>query len=281
MDAAVRFGRDSARAAVGSAFDRVVVFPARWWGSRVFGCARGGGGALSHGTSNMKPRLLDLFCGAGGAAMGYARAGFDVVGVDILPQPHYPFEFHQADAMTYPLEGFDAIHASPPCQGYSRMRHLPWLAGRVYPLLIDPIRDRLVAAGVPYIIENVEDSPLERRSNLFGAHGVMLCGSMFGLPLYRHRPFETSFSVIQPQHVPHERTIAPGRLLKDRGRVSTWERESRMPVVMGCPWMTQKEVAQAIPPDFTRYVGSALLASLGFDSVRAGAHSHTQTEPAK
>ena len=84
-----------------------------------------------------KPRLLDLFCGAGGAAMGYHRAGFDVVGVDIESQSRYPFEFHQADAMTYSLDGFDAIHASPPCQGYSRLRHLPWLKDRVYPMLIE------------------------------------------------------------------------------------------------------------------------------------------------
>src|SRR3989304_5094805 len=108
----------------------------------------------------MKPKLLDLFCGAGGAAMGYHRAGFDVVGVDIKPQPHYPFEFHQADAMTWPLDGFDAIHASPPCPGSSRLRRLPWLKGREWPLLIPGVRRRLVAAGVPWVIENVMDAPL-------------------------------------------------------------------------------------------------------------------------
>ena len=129
--------------------------------------------------------------------MGYHRAGFDVVGVDIEPQPHYPFEFLQADALEYlsnPLRyGYDAIHASPPCQGYSRMRHLPWLKHKVYPLLIEPVRTLLEAKGLPYIIENVEDSPLERASSLFGTHGVLLCGTMFGLPIYRHRPFECSF----------------------------------------------------------------------------------------
>ncbi len=209
------------------------------------------------------PRLLDLFCGAGGAAWGYFLAGFDVVGVDIAPQPHYPFEFHQADAMEYPLDGFDAIHASPPCQGYSRMRHLPWLKDRVYPLLIDCTRERLLAAGVPWAIENVEDSPLERRSSLFGAHGVLLCGTMFDLALYRHRPFETSFSIPQPPHPPHRRVISSGHMLKDRGRVSTWERDSRMPAVMGCPWMTQKEVAQAVPPAFTEFIGAQLLEHIG------------------
>src|SRR5215472_5910436 len=105
-----------------------------------------------------RPLLLDLFCGAGGAAMGYHRAGFDVVGVDIAPQPRYPFEFHQADAMTFPLDGFDAIHASPPCQDYSKaMRHLATVN---YPRLIYPIRDRLRATARLWIIENVAGAPL-------------------------------------------------------------------------------------------------------------------------
>src|SRR3990167_2895583 len=104
-------------------------------------------------------KLLDLFCGAGGAAVGYHQAGFDtIVGVDIKPQKHYPFTFVEADALEYLAEHgheFDAIHASPPCQGYSIMRNLPWLRDKDYPLLIEPIRERLIAAAVPYIIENV------------------------------------------------------------------------------------------------------------------------------
>src|SRR4030043_482980 len=98
-----------------------------------------------------RPRLLDLYCKAGGAAMGYHWAGFEVVGVDIEPQPHFPFEFHQADALTYPLDGFDAYHASPPCQGYSVCT--PEHTKGNWPKLINPIRERLKATGKPYVIE--------------------------------------------------------------------------------------------------------------------------------
>ena len=115
-------------------------------------------------------RLLDLFCGAGGAAVGYHNAGFDeIIGVDIKPQPRYPFEFVQADALEYLAEHgreFDAIHASPPCQGYSIMHNLPWLRGRDYPLLILPTIEMLEALGKPYVVENVmggvEDAPEAR-----------------------------------------------------------------------------------------------------------------------
>jgi hypothetical protein len=119
----------------------------------------------------VRPRLLDLFCGAGGAAVGYHRAGFDVVGVDINPQPRYPFEFHQADAMTFPLDGFDAIHASPPCQAYSH--GTPPDKRSNHPDLLDATRDRLNAAGLPWVIENVPRAPLRSP--------VILCGSQFDL----------------------------------------------------------------------------------------------------
>ena len=229
-----------------------------------------------------RPLLLDLFCGAGGAAMGYHRAGFDVVGVDIKPQPHYPFEFVQADAMTYPLAGFDAIHASPPCQFYSRMRHLPWLKGREYPDLIPPTRAMLEATDVPWVMENVEDAPIERASNLWGRHGVWLCGLMFGLPLYRHRAFETTFPVHGLPHPRHTQTILGGRYLNKRysqsGGVAgvvpivsvaghTTGMMQYAPAAMGIDWMQPDELTQAIPPAMTEFIGEQLLESL--NRVRA------------
>ncbi len=118
-----------------------------------------------------RPRLLDLFCGAGGCSVGYHRAGFDVVGVDINPQPNYPFEFHQADAMEFPLDGFDVIHASPPCQAYSVTRHIK-CTGNNHSDLVGAVRNKI--SEYPHVIENVAGSPLMRGS-------VMLCGLMFGL----------------------------------------------------------------------------------------------------
>ena len=192
----------------------------------------------------MKPRLLDLFCGAGGAAMGYHRAGFEVVGVDIKPQPHFPFEFHQADALIYPLEGFDAYHASPPCQAYSRMRHLPWLKNRVYPMLIDSTRERLSSTGKPWVLENVMDAHLP---------GGWLCGTMFGLPFYRHRVFETSFFWFQPGHPKHTFVIKPGRYFGDAG-----DRANKLESVCW-DWMSKMEQRQAIPPAYTEYIGLHLM----------------------
>lgn len=141
----------------------------------------------------MKPRLLDLFCGAGGAACGYQRAGFQVTGVDILPQPHYCGEqFIQGEALAYLAahgHDFEVIHASPPCQGYSAMRHLPWLRDRVYPLLLPEMLQACQALGRPYIIENVERAPLD---------GLVLCGLQVGLPLYRHRRFASNILLMAP-----------------------------------------------------------------------------------
>lgn len=237
----------------------------------------------------MKPRLLDLFSGAGGAARGYQRAGFYVVGVDVKPQPRYAGdEFIQADAMTFPLDGFDAIHASPPCQGYSIMRNLPWNRGREYPLLIAPIRERLVLTGIPWVIENVDGA---RRAMDAG----WLCGTMFGLAFYRHRRFETNFAWFSPGHPRHEWRIRPGRSLAGRARqVGFTERYKRpgRPMYgfdsygsglghsagaalaresMGVEWMSRDESAQAIPPAYTEYIGKQMMAQVHALNLRHAA----------
>ena len=164
-------------------------------------------------------RFLDLFCGTGGAAMGYSRAGFDeIVGVDIAPMPRYPFEFVQADALEYLAEHggeFNAIHASPPCQGYSIMHNLPWLRGREYPLLILPTIEMLESLGKPYVVENVMGArhgskTLKKRG--LESHGLKagwLCGGMFGLPFYRHRLFATNWMWLAPGHPKHTRILHP------------------------------------------------------------------------
>jgi DNA (cytosine-5)-methyltransferase 1 len=239
-------------------------------------------------------RLLDLFCGAGGAAMGYARAGFEVVGIDIKPQPNYPFRFIQADALVPPvlLRDFDIVHASPPCQGYSRLRHLPWLKDRHYLRLIEPTREMLRQAGVPWLIENVEDAPLLRAPGLFGEHGLWLCGQMFELPgQFRHRVFESSLALIQPAHPRHTFVMAPGSAsLAKRypGRyagITAWQEgggvaghfgdHERAKRSMGIDWMTVDELRQAIPPAMTEFIGRQILEQL---TVSAGKRSSTKEE---
>lgn len=142
---------------------------------------------------NNKLKLLDLFCGAGGATMGYYRAGFEVTGVDINPQPNFPFKFIQEDSMKFPLEGFDVIHASPPCQAFSiasyGRRHKE---GRIYPDLLTPTRERLKESKQPWIIENVIGAPMSRM--------IVLCGLMFDLRVFRHRCFESSHVLFSPSH---------------------------------------------------------------------------------
>lgn len=204
------------------------------------------------------PRLLDLFCGAGGAGMGYSRAGFEVVGVDINPQPNYPFEFHQADAMAFPLDGFDVVHASPPCQAYVRSGMVA-KDGR-HPKLIGPTRDRLKLSGATWVIENVPGAPLRV--------DLMLCGSMFGLEVRRHRWFESN-APIAPWTPPcdHSRPIT-GVYGHPHGKGGAW-RNGKRPMLpsdlptwsraMGIDWMTAREIALAIPPDYAEFIGRALL----------------------
>jgi DNA (cytosine-5)-methyltransferase 1 len=197
----------------------------------------------------MRPRLLDLFCCAGGAAMGYHRAGFDVVGVDINPQPRYPFEFHQGDANEWPLDGFDVIHASPPCQDHSVSSALHdgehgtgWM--------LDHTIARLRASGLPFIVENVGGAEMPS--------ALTLCGTVFGLGLHRHRRFETSFAVMSPGCDP-SRVRYRGRDADVFGHHSNTD---RVRTEWGVDWMTRDEISQCIPPAFTEWIGAQLLEHL-------------------
>jgi DNA (cytosine-5)-methyltransferase 1 len=205
----------------------------------------------------MRPRLLDLFAGAGGCSAGYHRAGFEVVGVDINPQPNFPFEFVQADALEFQLGEFDAVHASPPCQFASDLRHR---TGKDYPDLVTPTRIVLKASGLPYVIENVSARVLE--------NPVMLCGSMFGLgangrQLRRHRYFECNFPVMVPscQHngepVGVYGTGGGGQMTRGYKGTPDEYREA-----MGIDWASRAEIAQAIPPVYCEHIGGYLLAEV-------------------
>lgn len=234
--------------------------------------------------SGQRPRLLDLFCCQGGAAVGYHRAGFDVVGVDITPQPRYPFEFHQADALAMVqdrLQGcwhesyhksslpgmlpaclghFDAIHASPPCQHSAAItkgtnRHRQHLHPNLYPAT----KAILEASGLPYVIENPDARP-----------DAVLCGEMFGLGVLRHRRFESNVPITAPQDPPH------------RGRVRGWRHGvyydgpyvavygsgggkaslAEAGAAMGIDWMDYGGLRESIPPAFTEFIGEQLLAHL-------------------
>jgi DNA (cytosine-5)-methyltransferase 1 len=236
----------------------------------------------------VKPRLLDLFCGAGGAAMGYHRAGFEVVGLDIKPQPNYPFEFAHADALAMcqdclrgcwhehgkksQLDGmlarclghFDAIHASPPCQAYANISKQQGTADR-HPRLIEPTRELLIASGLPYVIENVPGAPLR--------NPIQLCGSSFRLRVRRHRLFECSFPVMAPPcahgwqrsntnrlrsgYVAPEDSVVPVYGGGQAGFTVATCREA-----MGIDWMTTDELNDAIPPAYTEHIGGYLLAAI-------------------
>lgn len=225
-----------------------------------------------------RPRLLDLFCGAGGAAMGYHRAGFDVIGVDIKPQPRYPFEFIQADALSvlrgmqdYPsFNGemwrpgyFAAIHASPPCQDWSQLHHNYGAPEHGSGWLLHATLTALAHTGQPWVVENVVGAPLP------GA--FVLCGGSFGLgasglDLNRHRRFATSFPILAPpcQH-------RPGNTIGIYGHgINSWHRKKlgrnlgivEMRAAMGIDWMTRNELSQAIPPAYTQYIGEWLMAAI-------------------
>lgn len=239
-----------------------------------------GGGSVSESgfntypTYESPPRILDLFCGAGGAADGYHRAGFDVVGVDVRAQPNYPFEFVEADALDvlrwgvagrHLVKDFDAIHASPPCQAYSALAAMH--PATEYERLIEPVRDLLQRTRLPFVIENVERAPMQRQAGLFGLHGIVLCGSMFGLgvargQLRRHRLFESNLMLGQPPHEHKGRAVGVyghgGHTKKHR---MLYRKEAAE--AMQIDWMNRDELSQAIPPAYTEFIGGQLLAVIG------------------
>lgn len=225
----------------------------------------------------MRPILLDLFCCQGGAAKGYADAGFEVFGVDITPQPRFPFWFGLGSAMDAlrflleqrPLRFFltanqermlrlgdiDAIHASPPCQAHTNAQKIQ---GNEHPDLIEPTRRLLDEVGLPYVIENVPGAPLR--------DPVELCGTMFGLETYRHRLFETNWEFTPPDHPAHVarttkmgRPPRPGEFMHIVGNFSGVERGRE---VMGMPWANRDGLREAIPPAYTEHIGRQLLAHI-------------------
>lgn len=213
---------------------------------------------MNHVTHHL-PRLLDLFCCAGGAGMGYRLAGFDVWGVDIKPQPNYPFAFLQADALALDprfLAKFDMIHASPPCQSYSPLGALS--PTKSYPDLLEPTRAMLERSGKPWIIENVMTAPLDKERS------IVLCGGMFGLRTYRHRRFESNMPLVAPEHPKHvaltatkqrKARWAEGWHVSITGDVGTYVG----PQAMGIDWMSGNELCEAIPPAYTLCLGAQVL----------------------
>ena len=213
-------------------------------------------------------RLLDLFCGQGGAAAGYARAGFEVTGVDINPQPRFPYTFVQADAVEYVKEFghlFDAIHASPPCQAHSALRTL-W-KDRAHPELVAPTREALVASGKPWIIENVPGAPL--------IDPVVLCGSMFDLKvadrtglvrwLRRHRLFESNVALTAPGPCAHGGRPVMGVYGHSGGRQMTRgykATRAEASAVLGIDWMSLRGLSQSVPPAYAEWLGRIMLDKL-------------------
>lgn len=215
----------------------------------------------------MKPKLLDLFCGAGGAGMGYYRAGFDVVGVDLHPQPHYPFEFIQADALDYVAAHgwrYDAIHASPPCQAHTWASKKHRNTGTEYIDLLPQTRFMLQTLGLPYVIENVIGAPMR--------NPMVLCGTMFGLRVFRHRQFESNIMLLGPGRKCSHRGAAVG--FDDQsfvtiaghggdgsGKIANWRD------AIGIEWMSKPEITQAIPPAYTEWIGLQLIKYVQIEDV--------------
>lgn len=195
-----------------------------------------------------RPRVLDLFSGAGGAAMGYAMAGFEVIGIDIEPQPNYPFEFHQADALDELVapewpERFDVIHASPPCQRYANVTR--WRGDpEEHPDLLGFTLEVLRFRGIPWVVENVPEAIPDP--------DLVLCGSMFGLSVRRHRHFLSSLPLVAPAPCRHA-DLFPFMHKGERSYADAME----------CAWMTSREAREAIPPAYTAWIAGQVLEALG------------------
>ncbi len=218
-----------------------------------------------------KPRLLDLFCCQGGAAVGYHRAGFDVTGVDLEPQPLYPFTFHQGDALEF-VSGrgseFDAIHASPPCQAHTSMSNrYRGQGGKAdsWPDLIAPTRAALIASGKPWVLENVTGA----RSSLLNP--FLLHGGMFGLTVDRPRLFETNIPILSyPAPKIHNPVGVYGkhhdgrRLFTRKDGTSQYAAASveEAREAMGMPWADWNGLREAIPPAYSEFIGLQLIDAL-------------------
>jgi DNA (cytosine-5)-methyltransferase 1 len=203
-------------------------------------------------------KLLDLYCCGGSASYGYEQAGFEVTGVDIDRQPRYKGHFIQSDAIEYLKNNwfeYDAIHASPPCQKYSFSSKQFRDKGKDYPDLIEATRAELIATGKLYVIENVPGSPL--------INPVELCGAMFGLRTYRHRLFESNFTITPPEHPEHLfKNAKMGRPAKDNEfiqYVGHFPGVKEVGEMVGTPWLGQYELAQSIPPQYTKFIGNQLM----------------------
>ncbi len=222
----------------------------------------------------VKPwRLLDLFCGVGGASVGYSRAGFtDIVGVDINPQPRYPFDFVHADAMTYPLDSFDVIHASPPCQDYSKAtRHF---GDGSFPRYIPELLVRF--QGRMFVIENVVGSPLPSAPTLFGEFGLLLCGTMFRKRFWRHRLFMSSVPLEAPARGCDHRIVPlnPYRSISIKRDHIEHNAMQQYGLAMGVDWTSNAhEISESIPPIYTEFVGRQLLNTAGTSTTAHTAKS--------
>lgn len=207
----------------------------------------------------MKPRALDLFCGAGGATKGLQLAGFHVTGVDIRPQPRYcGDEFHYADALEFPLEGFDFIWASPPCQRYTMAQNAAKNAA-AHPDYIPPMRERLKASGLPWVIENVVGAPL--------VCPILLCGLALGLRVKRHRLFESNMLLMAPPCPSHQQDyyVIFGHEVRERRHGKASGRKNKIAVgrqAMGIDWMTRGELSESIPPAYSEFLAHQILRML-------------------